>query len=402
MSRKRLFHISTSVAAALAATLGAVALDAQRSGVHQATAGLNWARQIASQVEGLSFKARDTGEADPLGFAVNYLAQGVEPRLIHITRLTNSDASAQNTETYLLDRAVGTFDYSRILTPETGAGVRIQLVLGYNGFLGAKSPLASDGLAAAFFAFCFGISFFLTSRLFGFSDSTRIRALVTEWVGGAKSHLTRLSVHVREMVRQSQRLAASSGKSRGLVGELRDKIHDGINGLRDGRQFYQDGESIAARAESLALNAAIEANRIGGDARRIADMATELHRCIQSLRAVNRKGQALVQSFERHIEPWATDADIAYHAFDDVKDATEHLSRHIRSTTETLLGQARLIQSLNQELGAPQASAPPPTPRESAPAAVPLPSPGLPEPLPPLEDKVKTPLLEKLRRKKSA
>jgi hypothetical protein len=332
------------------------------------------------------------------------------------------DSSSQNTESYSLDRAAGLFDYTRIFTPEEGAGVHIQLTLGYTGFLGSRSVLASDFLTLVVLGLLFSIAFLVTGRFFGFDDTQRIRARVSLWVGGAKAQLTQHGVHIREMVRQSQRLAACTGRSRELVRELRSKIHGGLTELHESREFYKEGETIAARAETLALNMAIEANRLGGDARRIADMATELHRRIQALHSVNRKGQSLIQRLERRIEPWSTDADLTFHAFDDVKDATDLLSRHIRSTTESLMGQAKLIQGLNQELGAhepvaaPKAivaveeasrptvvAAPTPAAVQSVPAAAQTSHPPqLPEPLPPLEESEPKPLFRRMRAKKSA
>lgn len=353
MSRKRLQHLSVCFSAALLVTVGAYALDSQRAGVQQTMAGLQWARQVATQAEGMVLKAREQGERDPIAWAVNYLAQGVEPRVVLVSRVRAQAAEGESleTESYSLDRAIGHFDYTRIFNQEDGAGIRIQLSLGYVGFLGARSELASDFLTVSLLSLLFAIAFFRTGRYFGFDDTRHVRALVGQWVSGAKAQLTRHGSHVREMVRQSQRLAVSSGRSRTLVGDLREKIHAGLTELHDSRDFYKEGERIATRAETLALNMAIEANRLGGDARRIAVMATELHRSLQALHAVNRKGQALVQSLEIKVEPWATDADLAFHAFDDVKHATELLGQHIRSTTESLLDQARLIQGRNRELG---------------------------------------------------
>jgi hypothetical protein len=423
MSAKRLMQLGLCAVLATAVTAVTAALDLQRSGVQQTQAGLAWARQVASQAEGMSLRARENGERDPIDWAVNYLSQGVEPRLVRISPAHVLDSSAQNTESYQLSRERGIFDYTRIFSPEDGTGVHIQLTMGYLGFFGARSALANDFLVALFFGLCFAIAFLRTGRYFGFDDARYLRLLVSQWVSGAKAQLTRHGAHIREMVRQSQRLAAGAGRSRGLVEGLRSRIHEGLTELHGSREFYREGENIAARAEQLALNIAIEANRLGGDARRIADMASELHRRIQALHGVNRKGQALVQSLERRIEPWTTDADLAYHAFDEVRDATQLLGQHIRSTTESLLGQARLIQGLNQELGMQESQ---PEPRREAlaaqpeptPASVPVPmpvaapeapqassagQPRLPDPLPPLLDESEPkPLFRRIRARKSA
>jgi hypothetical protein len=364
--------------------------------------GLRLARQIATQAEGMVFKAREEGQRDPVNWAVSYLSQGVEPRLVRVSRVQVSDSSAQPTETFSLNGEAGLFDYVRILTPENGAGVHIQIIQNYMGFLGAQTALASDFLVFAYFFLLFALVFLRTGRYFGFDDAKRVRTLVSRWVSGAKAQLMLHGTHVREMVRESQRLAVCSGKARNHVSDLRNHIHSGITELHESRDFYKNGETIASRAETLALNMAIEANRLGGDARRIADMATELHRRLQALHAVNRKGQALIQRIERRIEPWATDADLAFHAFDDVKDATLLLGKHIRSTTETLVNQAKLIQGLNRDLGTGETVAKPVPLRPSTST--------LPAPLPPLSGQGQKPRIarkirafqRKIRHRKSA
>jgi hypothetical protein len=410
MGSKRKQHLGLCLLIAVGATVGSVLLDGQRSEVHQSMSGLQWARQVVSQVESMSLKGRENGEKDPITWAVGYLAQGVEPRLVHVNKIQLADNSP-TTESYTLDRSSGLFDYTKILSPEDGAGIHVQLNLGYTGFLGAKSILASDLLALGLLLFSFTMTFFLTSRLFGFDDTYRIRVLVSTWVGGAKSQLTRLSVHIREMVRQSQRLAACAGKARDLVGNLRTSIHSGLNEVHESRQWFRDAEATAHRADGLALSVVIEANRMGQDAKPIADMATELHHCIEKMRALNKKSAALVARLEKKVEPWTRDVDQAFHAFDDVKDATDILSRHIRSTTETLIGQAKLIQSLHQDLG--EVSVVTTLPSSTVAAAASSESgeaKQLPEPLPPIKEKVKlprkasgSPLLRKISRfKKSA
>jgi hypothetical protein len=406
MTSKRVQHLAFCFLISAVLTVGAVLWDSQRSGAHQTAAGLSWARQVASQADGMSLKARESGEKDPVGWAVNFLAQGVEPRQVRINKVLQTENSA-GAETYSLDRDAAVLDYTKILSPESGAGVHVQVYLGYTGFLGARSELGGDLLGLTFFTFCFALLALTTARFFGFDDTSKIRFLVSGWVGGAKSQLTRLGVHIREMVRQSQRLAASAGKSRQLVGELRTKIHGGLNELHESRQFFQEFEAAAAKAEGLALSAMIEATRIGGDAMRVSDMAKEVHRCVQAMREATKKGQSMLVRMERKIEPWAMDSDLAYHAFDDVKEATDTLSQHIRATTETLIGQAKMIQSLHNDLGDPTVStvgqrevgAPPPAPVAAVIESIHR---QLPAPLPPIEEQEKKPFLSKFRLKKSA
>jgi hypothetical protein len=359
----RLRHVLTSVVAAAVVTASIVIGDLQRSGAIQLDEGIRWARQVASQAEGLTLQAREAGEKDPVGWAVGYLAQGVEPRLVRITRVEIPGLTSQEPESFALDGDEGLFEYAKLLVPESGIGVRINISLGYAGFFGTKTRLGSHLLAAALFALWFLVAFLSTGHFFGFNDTRVIREMVGRWLKGAKAQLTQHGIHVREMVRQAQRLAVSSHRARDRVGDLRMKIHAGLHELHDTRKTFTDVDTVAARAETLASEATSEAIRLGPNGKRIAELTSDIHRCLVAMRAANRKSQEMVANLEKKIEPWSTDADEAFHSFDEVKDATQALGKHIRGTTETLLGQAKLIQGLNLELNG---GAPTPLPEGSS------------------------------------
>ena len=405
MTAKRALHIAVcSIAAGVLLAFGFL-LDSHRTRFQQTLAGLQWARQVTSQAESLYLQAREAGQKDPMNWVVSQLAQGVEPRVIQVVRVQSENADPSKTETYALNSGAGSFTYNKVIVPEQSAGIEVSLNLGYLGFLGAKSKLAQDFLAMASFALLFGVLFFSTGKLFGFDDTQKIRELVQHWVGNAKGQLTQLSIHIREMVRQSQRLAVASGTSRALVGELRTKIHSGLNDLHDGKKFFQAAEAAAAKAEGLALRATLDANRMGASGVAIGEMVGEIHKSIGAMRTALRQSQALVHKLEKQVEPWSTDADVAYHAFDDVQDATQILSHHIRQTTETLLGQAKLIQRLNQTLAEDIEDGN--EPEQVRPQAPALALDSLPEPLPqigqePEAEQVTQPFLKRIRFKKSA
>ena len=415
-SQRRL-HLAFCAAVSLAVTAVAVTWDISQISARQLQEGLQWARQVASQTEGLTLQAREEGRRDPVGWAAGHLAQGIEPRRMIAMRVVNVDLDAQAPESFELDRLGGTFDYNKLILPEEGTGIRVHLSLGYVGFLGAASPFANDLLALLFFCGCYVIAFFSTGRLFGFDDTGRIRKYVLSWVGGAKAQLTQLGVHIREMVRQSQRLAVSSGRARQQVSDLRAGIHAGLAQAHDSHKIFDDAEAAAALAEALMRRALAEAQSAGRDPKRMAELMAEIQRCVGILRDTSRKGQLLVHTIEKSIEPWATDADLAFHAFDEVKEATDSLSHHIRSTTETLIGQAKLIQSLNYgirenpgESQTPGVTAAVDSDQNGlrsialvAPETAGAPGTKLPEPLPPIqENSAKTHLFGKIRRRKKS
>ncbi len=353
---RRHIHLTLSITLALLATTGTVLLDRQRSDVHQSRTGLAWARQIATQAWGMTLKAKEAGTLDPLNWAVSYLAQGEEPRLIKITKMPLDDDALQVPESFLLDNVNGLFEYTKVFAPEESAGIRIQLNIGYTGYLGTKSGFANDLLVSLTLFIYFVASVLATGRYFGFGGSARLRNEVSECVGRAKTQLAHLGGNIREMVRQAQRLAQHAMRTQKFVGDLRENIHTGLTRIHDSGKLFDGADQISSRAESVALSAMIEANRIGGEASRIAAMAEELHRAILKLRDINHQGKTLILDIEKQIEPWSTDADVAFHSYDEVRETAQVLSAQITKTTASLVGQAKLIQALHVEVDGPDAA----------------------------------------------
>src|SRR5437764_12063943 len=71
--------------------------------------GLFLARQVIAQVEGLAFSARAREEEDALGNALRAINQGVEPRLIQVSRMEGLSPSK---EVARYDRASQSYEFS--------------------------------------------------------------------------------------------------------------------------------------------------------------------------------------------------------------------------------------------------------------------------------------------------
>jgi hypothetical protein len=311
--------------------------DSQRSARHQTDELLRWARQIAAQAEGLALNAREHEESDPIGWAVGYLTQGAEPRVMKVTKYASIQL-AQPRESFQFDRKARVFDFVKILTPEDGTGVRIQLFPEVLGFLGAKSRVSNDLAIAAVFLACFFFFFTSTGRYFGFrlvspasEKASDLKPRIREWVGEAKQVLTQLGLHVRELTREAQNLAVAAAKSRSAMSGLRDSVHGGIRDVHAGRQSLRQMQALLAQAES-------------------ADASPEIQRFFSQMRELVKSADAAVKDIELQLEPWSTDADEAFHSYDDVFRASESMTSHIRKATETMIGQARLMQSLTGQL----------------------------------------------------
>src|SRR4051812_7525064 len=115
MHSKRALQLTLCALLAALITIACVWMDLRLTGAHQKRIGLVWARQVASQVEALTLKAREARERDPIGWAVNYLAQGAEPRLLRLSKAQESELNSQPVENYAVDRESGSFEYFKLL-----------------------------------------------------------------------------------------------------------------------------------------------------------------------------------------------------------------------------------------------------------------------------------------------
>ena len=348
MNFKRVTQIITSFILAGTVTAAVFHIDRERVRFHETVEALQWAKQIAAETDGMAFAARAKGETDPIGWATGLLAQGVEPRIMQVTKI-HLDYTPETPEIFETKLEEQVFEFSKVLTPEDGMGVKIKIRLDYPGFLGTHTRLESDIRLAALFTMSFFLAFFSTSGVFGLArkGDPFLKPLVLAWASEAKSLLTQLGMHIREMVREATLLTRAVGKSRDTVSSLRENIHARINEIHQARKVFSDAKALTAEAEKTALSIAIEANRLGPDGNRVAELAQSLHSAVKRLLQINQSAETSIIRVQQELEPWATDADVSFHAYDDVFRASESLNASIRKTTQALLGQAKLIQNLN-------------------------------------------------------
>lgn len=126
-----------------------------------AHAARHWTSQISHQIDSVARAAREQGDPDPVGSAVNLLAQGVEPRQATLLKIQGDLEFVK--ERVRVDSVKGQvsrwFESSRIFY-ETGVGVKISIRLEEWGFLGARSKLQSD-LQLALCTLALGFTLFL-------------------------------------------------------------------------------------------------------------------------------------------------------------------------------------------------------------------------------------------------
>jgi hypothetical protein len=350
MNLQRSLHWVSCFAAAAGLTYGICLLDLQRAGVQRATDALAFARQVSAQVEGFALDAREHGEKDSVGWAARLMNQGVEPRVVQVSKTVGE---LQSGEAFRPDFAQGILEYGKALNPEEGIGLRVLVRMPRVGFLGTRSVFTGDLAAAATLVALFTILFFASDRALGLGGSGSVRRLAGRWSARARSALTRLGANVREMVRQANLLTGAASRSRMAVEALRGRIHGNLTKMHDARKSLRDCAGLIEKGERDALSAVLEANRLGEAGKPLVGALEELHALLRALSAARIESEGTVLELEKSLEPWATDADVAYHSYDPVFDAAREMGVHIRRTTESVIEQNRLLLELDTGVLAP-------------------------------------------------
>jgi hypothetical protein len=332
-------------------------LDSTRQVSNQTTLALRWARQIATQGETLTLTANEKGEADPLTWTARLLSQGTDSRILFVSKFHDDrfeQMSRDEVEHYSLDSQSGVFDYTKILYPQDGMGLRVQLYTARIGIFGAKTRLGQDFTVAVIFWFTFGffglVNFVIMTRFGGIngvdglkkrkggkgvatpteSDASPLKALVLEWITQAKQALIELSIHIREMTRAAQKISSSSVEARQYLATVREKLHAHLT-LLHGMKKKQDLADLAGMAEKVF---------------RRADPETQL--LIKRLLETSIKSAELTANLELQLEGIVIDCDQAFHSLKDVGDQAQAMGTEIKQTTQGILSQSQMMSELKR------------------------------------------------------
>ncbi len=352
-------HIAACLGTALLITGLTFGVDSFRSNNQRLGTSLTLARQVATQVESLALNARERSQRDPVGWAVGILTQGTQPHPLNIRRV-QTDFNAQVTDRHHFDRESGVLEYSRVITPEDATGVLVTVEAGYLGFLGTRSRVANDLWLISFFGLLFGV-FFVLSRARGTQKKTQketdIREKVAQWIPRFKEVLTLFGHQIRDLVNETKELENSAKHSHSTIATLRKRVHAELATIHESRRILQQTQKITTQLEKMALDNLLK----NEDAQENPshNMANQLHRTAQALRKISEKNATVLQRVEVELEPWAMDADVAYHAYKDVSRTTTDLNIKMRKAAETLLDQAKLMQALRSETQIANPSRPP-------------------------------------------
>jgi predicted RND superfamily exporter protein len=315
---------------------------------------LSWAKQIAAQAEGMFLAARQNGDKDPVGWAVGYLAQGVEPRAVRVTKLQVEPASSAS-ERFELDLKNHIFDYSKLLIPETGTGVRIQIQVGYFGFLGARHRIASDLSVILVFSLFLALSYFLMNsfvlrRRPRWNSKSELKEEVLRRIEQAKKLTVELGLKIRDLVKSAKNLAVASGRTSAAAAQLGERLKQDHHKFNQLSKILKQLDQVGTGMEVLSLNTLMASTRQMENANQeeLARLMTELHENIQQTRAMIKKCESLIDGSEQRLGASIQDAEAIAQSYEEIKQITEDLNEQISQTTETLLGQSTMIRELGQ------------------------------------------------------
>jgi hypothetical protein len=353
MHEKKPWKYITCSLLAMTLTVSCYLLD-QYSSERQATdAALQWARQIFGQTESMQLSAQMNGEKDPLTWAVNYLAQGVEPRVMKISRVTASPEFLRSgtLETYQLNRKTGIFDYLHLFHQtdgqENGSSVRITLDLQtagiIRGFLGTRTRITEDlALAIVFFVFLY---FSWKTLTYSRRKAEMEKIKVTQEPAPAPSQSTiqptpelkhsvgALGVEIRELVKQAYSIVVASKESQKVTESIKERIRAGLNQLHANRKLLKEATTLVTRAESMTNNVGQELDQ------------TVLLSLLEKIKEVSVRNERIFRELELQIEPCLTDVDLASDTFMNSMTATEKMNEQIQKTKEKLIAHVRTLQS---------------------------------------------------------
>jgi hypothetical protein len=346
---RRTLHQLLCVVFSVLVTVLAYAWNDRAQGAGQIDQGLAWARQVTTQIDALALHAREKQVVDPLGFAVGMFTQGQEPRVLKVFKIEGTPGMSA-TETHAFDRVSGIFDYSKILQPEAGRGVRVQIQSPYLGFLGARTRVLNDSLLAAFFLITLLTTYLASVWMFGLSGERKLKKVITGWVSQARVVLTQFAAHIRELLRGEQMLMKSAADAHGLLAALEAKIQDQLHGIQEVQRSHWDHAQMLKRAETLTLSAVIEASRLGPGGKRLSEINEELHRLMLKKQELIQAGGDGLESAAQSMEDWAEDARKASEMMVTLFGASRAIGEQLKGTTDTVMTQAKLMKELNIQL----------------------------------------------------
>jgi methyl-accepting chemotaxis protein len=281
--------------------------DSVRTYERQLDAALSQARQVVAQAESLILYAHAREEKASVDWAAHILSIGGDTRPVKVSSFVNS-VLGKAEEQYQFDIENHIFYYSKIISPENGEGLQVQIQLDYIGFLGARSLIESDILSVLCFALMFLVVFLIAeAKAMTATDDQKLRNDVLTWVVQAKVILTDLGKHIKNMIQNGQMLAQTAFQSRASLDTL--------------FQSNTQVQKIVKEMEEILQKSDLK--------------SPELEESVKSLKALSENS--------------IVEVDTAFHRFDHVFKTTEEMSQSIGRTTSTMTQSINMLQDLKSK-----------------------------------------------------
>jgi len=323
-------------------TAGVQEFDRIRANARLSDFGLHTARQIAAQAEGLVLNAKVRAEKDPIHWAVKFLAQGVEPRTIQISKHRGQVGVPSESYVFLPD---GWFDYTKVSQPENGAGIRVRLNLGYRGFLDSRTTFGNDISVAMFF----GLLWFALQGIVGivgfsrFSRSQEAAAVPVptpsepDWTARSESLVLQLATRFLDLLRVTTDFKKAALTPIGQRSDARREVHADLHRLRQARRAMKLSEkALLAAEEALA--------QPGG-----AEDPEKIRKWLSATRTLGGQVEASLREMEIGLEPRATDLDLAVQTDAEMTRMAEMVSTRVDAAKGALQEQARFLRDLRRD-----------------------------------------------------
>lgn len=308
---------------------------------------LQLARQIAAQTDGLLLTARTEHKVpDPLGWALRHMALGVEPKPARVNLWQATPPYPPSGEVWSLDRKSGTLVFYKILLSDKKLGIRVDVPIAFQGFLGQRSRALSDLAHGALLLLLLGAIYLPWRLRRGAVVEREIRKQIQKWVPDARSTLMDTGSRLKEFLKQTQTVIDSGHDSSLKLVEVLGQIQGDAENIRTALASIQSSAAATARAETLSLSLAVAARKFGPNAKTYADLTVELHRVIKAINKQHQKILGSLSTLETSVLPILESAAESVEANHQADELAQSLNDQVKTITEGLLREAKLIQEL--------------------------------------------------------
>jgi flagellar biosynthesis chaperone FliJ len=345
LAKKFQFTICLIVAGTL--TAGICWLDTYRAAKRDSYVALGLARQMATQASGLAFSYKTKGEKDPFGKAIDLVNQGQDPRTVKVFPLRK--LATQESESFSFQPQTGIFEYAKTLSPMEGKGIRVLVEMGERRFLGATTSFQNDsGILITFlvlFSVCMlGMGFFRNKK-----EKIVRNKQIKKWIIETRSLLVRLGIHVRDILKNADELMTTSSGARQTVNHLHTKIHSELTQVHTSVRELKEMDKMCDQARFTIVELWSEVKKMEGHYPEIYKKIKILAKTIENMKKTSREGAKGMTSVETQIEPWASEIDTLVQSYNHLIDLSGTLNTTVRDTSSTLLGQMKVVQTMNSE-----------------------------------------------------